>query len=238
MAGDGGADTMSTGILDSFDLIRIISLPERKDRRREMRDELSRAGLGSDSRVAFFDAIRPSDKGAFTSVGAHGVFLSHCAVLEEAVSLNASVLILEDDCDLSPDAPQYVPSTEWDIFYGGYIPADPGALQQSDIVGAHMMGFSKAGAAQVLSYLRAIRTSDIHPPIDGAYVWFRRDNPQVRTLFAEPPLGNQRPSRSDIEPGHFYNRLPVLKNMVQLVRQVRRSAGQRGLARTDGRRHN
>lgn len=39
--------------------------------------------------------------------------------------------------------------------------------------------------------------------VDGAYSWFRKDHPFLRTLLADPELGYQRPSRSDIFTGHW-----------------------------------
>ena len=215
----------------AFDLIRVINLPHRRDRRAQMERELARAGLAGDPRVAFFDAIRPADQGRFSSIGAHGVYMSHRAILREAASRSSSVLILEDDCDFAEGIEEKVVGADWDILYGGYTAADPTDLARSDIIGAHMMGFSATGAKRVLDFLDAIETDEIHPPIDGAYVWFRRANPAVAVLFAEPPLGFQRPSRSDIEPGALYNRLPLIRGVVEIARRARRAFT--GKKRTD-----
>jgi glycosyl transferase family 25 len=203
-----------------FDIIRIINLPERKDRRRETMRELAALGLAGDPRVAFFPAIRPADAGAFSSIGARGVYQSQLAILREAASLGCSVLILEDDCAFSPDARDFDFGQEWDIFYGGYYASDPANLTGSDIIGAHMMGFSAKGARQVCAFLDTLEFEGLHPPIDGAYVRFRRAHPEVPTRFAVPPLANQRPSRSDIADLRFYDRLPVLREIASVVRGV------------------
>ena len=207
-------------MFEAFDIIRVINLRSRRDRRNQMLAQLQSVGLADDARVAFFDAIRPVDKGPFSSVGAHGVYLSHKAILQEAVDRSASVLILEDDCDISESALQLDIGRGWDVFYGGYLASDPSDLDNSDIIGAHMMGFSAEGAKSMLDYLNGLCLSAQHPPIDGAYVWFRRDNPKSIALFAVPPVGFQRPSRSDIEPGKIFNRVPVLREVVGLVRSI------------------
>ena len=210
-------------IFDAFDRIRIVNLAHRRDRRAEMAGELRRVGLAGDPRVAFFDAIRPDDPGDFTSIGARGVYLSQRAILDEAAAAGESVLILEDDCDFAPHAEQYDPPRDWAIFYGGYQPSDPADLANSDIIGAHMMGFSADGARLVSAYLRDLTYTGIHPPIDGVYVWFRRAHPEIPTRFAEPPLGHQRSSRTDIADLAFFDRWPGLRTAAGLARRVRRA---------------
>lgn len=219
----GERQTVKQGvILDSFDMIRIVNLPERRDRRREMMRELRKVGLADDPRVAFFPAIRPADKGNFSSIGAHGVYQSQRAILREAAAKKASVLILEDDCDFTADTESYATGTPWDIFYGGYYAADPANLQTSDIIGAHMMGFTAEAARRISAYEPTLGPGVEHPPIDGLYVWFRRDNPDVATAFAVPPIGNQRASRSDIAAGKIFDRIPVVRDLVELLRRLRR----------------
>ena len=55
-----------------------------------------------------------------------------------------------------------------------------------------MMGFSSKGAKLVSAYLEQLEYDGIHPPIDAAYIWFRRANPTLVTYFAEPSLAGQR----------------------------------------------
>lgn len=212
-------------MFESFDIVRIINLKDRRDRRAEMVEELRRAGVDGDPKVQFFEAIRPADKAGFTSIGLHGVFKSHLAILEEAAAKNASVLILEDDCDFSADVATARIDPSFDIFYGGYTASNPADLHASDIIGAHMMGFSARTAPKVCEYLKRLYAEGHHLSIDGAYVWYRRAHPSDKAIFAEPPLGWQRPSRSDIEPGPFYNRWIGLRSVVQGLRQLRRAVG-------------
>jgi len=206
---------------DAFDVIRVINLPERSDRRREMEEELEILGLLNDPRVAFFPAIRPADQGDFTSVGARGVYESQKQLLAEAASRGQAILVLEDDCAFRGGAKDYVAPTEWDIFYGGYLARQPENLLTSDIEGAHMMGFSARGARSVATYLKNLCYEGIHPPIDAAYVWFRREYPSVQTVFAVPPLARQRASRSDIAPPKAWDRVPLLRSASSALRQLR-----------------
>lgn len=214
-------------IFDAFDRIRVVNLPHRRDRRAEMEAELRRVGLANDPRVAFFAAFRPDDKGDFTSIGARGVYASQRAILDEAAAAGESVLILEDDCDFTANAAQYDAPRDWDIFYGGYEAFDPADLNGSDIIGAHMMGFSAAGAKRVSEYLRDLTYEGIHPPIDAAYIWFRRAHPEVATRFAVPPLGHQRSSRTDIADLAFFDRWPGLRQAAGLARRVKRALARR-----------
>ena len=215
-------------IFDQFDSIRIINLPYRKDRRADMERELSRVGLSGDSRVVFFDACRPDDAGTFTSRGAHGVFKSQLAILEEAAAKNQRVLILEDDVDFIAGAQDYVPPRDWSIFYGGYQASDPDDLYNSDIIGAHMMGFSPETAADLAHYLNTLEYEGIHPPIDGAYIWYRRKFPDVPTLFAEPALGHQRPSRTDIADTKLFDRIPLVRDAAGFARRIKRTLSRNG----------
>ncbi|WP_056376133.1 MULTISPECIES: hypothetical protein [unclassified Sphingopyxis] len=214
-------------IFQHFDRIRIINLPYRTDRRRAMERELAKVGLAGDPRVSFFDAIRPESAGSFTSIGARGVYASQKILLGEAAAAGESLLILEDDCIFSPGAENRTFSGDWDIFYGGYHASIPSDLPRSDIQGAHMMGFSRQAASLVFDYLEQLQYEGIHPPIDGAYVWFRRANPEVRTLFAEPPLAGQRPSRSDIASLAWFDRLPLLRSAATFARSLRRGASRK-----------
>jgi glycosyl transferase family 25 len=205
----------------NFDLLRIINLPARTDRRQQMERELRRVGLGGDPRVGFFPAIQPHDEAPFRSRGEKGVFLSHVAVLREAADRGASVLILEDDADFT-EALATAGQASGDIFYGGYEADRPGDLHNSDIIGAHCMGFSAGTAAALLPYLTELLDHSSPPPIDGAYVWFRRAHPEVATVFAIPPIAVQRPSRSDIAALRFFDRIPLLRGAAGQARRLKR----------------
>ena len=203
-------------LFERYERVVVISLPERTDRRREMVRNLGP--------IEFFDAVRPFDKGPFQSIGAHGCYLSHLAVLKQG----GSVLILEDDCDFLPHAFDYrVPPVG--VFYGGWL-----EMTDSYIIGSHCMGFNARAAKLAASYLTNLLDPDfpadpqaaselgfnpaIRPPVDGAYVWFRRAHPELTTEFAR--ISVQRPSRSDCTPGRF-DGIPALRPIAQLGRKLR-----------------
>lgn len=218
-------------VFQCFDRIDVVSLRERKDRRRDLTSALRAAGLTDFSKLSFFDAYQISGSGMFRSVGSHGCYLSHIAILADAAMKKQSVLILQDDCEFRPGAGQYeVP--ECDVFYGSHA-------EDSDvIIGAHCMGFSVRAAEAATRYLlslldpatppepTAARSPDfnpaIRPPIDGALVWFRREHPDMKTHFAL--LADQRATRSDVTPGKL-DRIPVFRETMEFARRLRRLKG-------------
>lgn len=225
-------------VFDTYDRIRIINLVHRTDRRREMIEQLRKVGLENDPRVQFFAAIAPEGTGIFSRRGYLGSFLSQHTVLKEAAEAGESVLILEDDCDfILPDALEYKMREETDVFYGGYlIASDPSDLAGSDIIGAHFMGFSARAAKAADEYLTAFVKPDFppdpiaaaapgydhafRPPIDGAYVWFRRAHPELVTVFAM--LSDQRASRTDIGDQRWFDLVPGLRELAGMARAVKR----------------
>ncbi|GAA4222809.1 hypothetical protein GCM10022253_32150 [Sphingomonas endophytica] len=209
-------------LFDDFDQVRIINLKHRTDRRAQMIGELRRIGADADPRLAFFDACRFDDAGTFTSIGARGVYYSHLTILEDAAAQGASVLILEDDVDFTAAARDTTLPADWQIFYGGHYAAQPDDLQRSDIIGAHCMGFRAEIVPALAAYLRGLLALDDHPPIDGAYVWYRRAHPEIVTHFAVPPIADQRPSRTDIAELRFFDRWPGLRQAAQLARRLKR----------------
>lgn len=209
-------------IFPGFDRIRIINLPSRPDRRAEMLRELRRVGLGDDPRVQFVDGILVEDKAPWRAPGEKGVFLAQLGIITDAASAGESVLILEDDVDFTPAAVSWGRPDECDIAYGGYFPADPNDLQSTDIIGAHCIGFSARAVHALAPFLSDLLNHQSPPPIDGAYVWFRRQREGFRTEFAEPVVAVQRPSRSDITPAHRYDKIAVLKGPMAGARRLKR----------------
>lgn len=206
----------------AFDMIRVINLPSRTDRRREMIGELRRIGLAGDPRVRFVDGILVEDKAPFRAPGEKGVFLAHLGILREAAEANRSVLILEDDVDFGGDAENWPPSSQFDISYGGYVASIPGDLANSDIIGAHCMGFSARVVQALVPFLEQLLYHESPPPIDGAYVWFRRQHPEFASSFADPTIAVQRPSRSDIATLKAFDRITVFRGAVEVTRGLKR----------------
>lgn len=211
---------VGVSLFAAFESIRILNLPHRSDRRREMMGELAKFGLADDHRVSVFPGSTATDPGPFSSAGEHGCYLSHLALLKDASAAGKRVLVLEDDCDFLPEAADYVLPDEWDIFYGGYTADDPDNLETSNMIGAHCMGYSPRAASALAAYLEellqpgfepdALAVAQGHyqpglnPPFDGAIVWFRRAHPEMKTVFAQVAV--QRSSRSDIAPATLLDR--------------------------------
>ena len=173
--------------------------------------ELRRVGL--ESRARFFPACRPDDRGKFRSVGEHGVFLSHLAILKEAASSGTSVLILEDDCDFTRASSEERESS--DIMWGGYT------LFPEHIEGAHCLGFSATTVQRLVPYLEDL-LARAWIPIDGAYVWFCRDNPDLHVDACSPVIAIQRPSHSDIAGRHGLDRFGPARPLVSILRKLMR----------------
>lgn len=209
-------------VFGGFDRIRIINLPTRTDRRREMTAELERLGVARDPRIQFVDGILVTDQAPFRAPGEKGVFLAHLKILKEAAAAEENVLILEDDVDFAAGAADWNGVIDCDIAYGGYEASNPADLQQSDIIGAHCMGFSPRATKALVPFLERLLSRESPPPIDGAYVWFRRQNPDFVTKFANPTIAAQRPSRSDIAKLRLFDRLRVLRGPISLARSAKR----------------
>lgn len=215
-----------SSLFEAFDRIRVVSLPDREDRRRSIARQLKHV------RFEFFDAYRVSKPGPFHKTGSFGAFLSHLQILGEAALRDEGVLILQDDCIFRPIAFDYqVPPC--DIFYGSH------EAEQDLLIGAHCMGFSANAAKLAKDYLLKLLDPtfpadpaarmepgfdpSVRPPIDGALVWFRRAHPHLKTEFAL--LADQRRSRSDVSPGRI-DRLPVFREAARITRWLFPKASQ------------
>lgn len=236
-------------LADLFERILIVSLPSRTDRRRDMVKQLQHAGMPlQPGRVEFFDAIRPDDAGGFPSIGARGCFLSHLTLLSQARDDRlANLLVIEDDLSFTArflrDQSLVVDrlrSTPFELVYLGHklfeSPTEPEPAEgatfipwQGRIDQTHFYGITRETIARLAECLDQIRQRPPgHPDggpmqIDGGFNTFRRQNPDVTTLIAVPELGVQRSSRSDIASAKFFDRIPVLRDLADMARSVRRS---------------
>ena len=233
-------------LFDYFDHTYIINLEHRLDRRREMLDNLGRLGVSLDARpISFFKAVRPENAGGFRTIGARGCFMSHLGVLKDAArSGYDKILIFEDDLDFTADFERRVPGVvqaleekQWGAFYGGHeIPnlKPRGDLVLEEIpneIGVicnHFIGFRAPHIAQLVEYLEAILSRPPGDPaggpmdVDGAYSWYRGSHRDCLTFGCFPPLGVQRPSRTDISDTPWYDRLPLLNEPLRKLRKLKR----------------
>jgi len=219
---------------DLIDAIYVINLPFRVDRRAEISTQLSRLGLGfNHPKVRLFEAVRPDDAGEFPSIGARGCFMSHLGVLRASIAKSAkSVLILEDDADFTPEFVKIdtnevadIAAKPWEILYLGYsignqIQEVTGLIQPIaptlTVKQTHAMIFRGPALFRAADYLEKMAArpggdkagGPMH--VDGAYSWFRRDNPDIAAAIASSPWAVQRASKTDIHDTGWKERIPLL----------------------------
>lgn len=246
-ASDGSVNE-KTGLLQLGPMF-VINLASRADRRKEFAAELARLGLGFDGEhVRLFEAVRPPEKGSFPSLGARGCFMSHLGILRQAEAEGLEqYIVCEDDLNFSRDFTTRLPavlaelqSTPWDIFYPGSgdpaaplpKPGDGGSglrRVESDekLQCTHFIVFRRSAISQLGEYLENMLERPAGHPhggpmhVDGAFNHFRADHPGITTLVSDPPLGHQRPSRTDIHDLRWYDRTPFIRDLTSLARRAR-----------------
>lgn len=235
--------------LNYFEKIYIINLSFRTDRKKEILEQLLKIGLSFDTcNVELFPAIRPESKGGFTSIGARGCFMSHLEILKKSKSAGFSrILILEDDLNFSSNFTNRINAvieamkkTQWSVFYGGYEINTPelNNLYHNDldiievppelpINTTHFIAFQNPAIHQLIDHLNLLMSREPGDPrggpmhVDGAYFWFRKQNPEIKTLISTPILGYQRPSRTDIHKLKWFDKLPIMSGFVNLIRKLK-----------------
>ena len=241
---------LGADLLSIFELVQVINLKERRDRREQMASELRRLGLTlGEPGVELIEASRFADSAGFSTAGARGCFESHLRALRRAAELGArSTLILEDDCDFANEIRTTLPaalgalrSRTWAVFYGGYIRWSHEREQldspltlaspRDSFIGTHFIGLSSDAVKQLVPYLTAMAARPPGSPeggpmhVDGAYDWFRAAHPHLQAWVANPALGHQRPSRSDVHLTITVDRTPLVRDIISLTRRVRRGLG-------------
>ena len=196
-------------LYDYFGRIAIIHLPERTDRLRALKRELTRIGIDvRGSKVTIPEAPMPADTGGFPSRGVHGNFLSHLGILRDALRDGLeSVWVLEDDAifsrrfareagaagdraaraDLGPLLPRAIRS----LTGAGRSAARARSLRPEALLVALLRGSTAGcsrGSSTTSSETMANQPGDPRGGrlyIDGAYTLFRRFNPDVTTLVGQ-----------------------------------------------------
>jgi glycosyl transferase, family 25 len=245
---------ISTAFLDATGPIVLVNLPYRADRRQEFASQLQGLGLSYDHpKVQVFAAIRPETAEGFPTIGTRGCFLSHLGILRKALADGWDrVLICEDDLDFADDALARLPGitarlagSDWAMFYGGYgdtvsgTEVAPGLVKLDPASGVsctHFYAIRGPAIADLVRYLDSMLAREPgHPDggpmhYDGALCWFRKAHPQHMTLAAVPPIGVQRPSRTDIHDLRWFDRWPGFRSLTSLARKV--FGARRGTSRT------
>lgn len=235
-------------LLEVFGQIFIINLPDRADRRREMDEQLALIGLGLDHPgIALFPAVRPDDRGEWTSIGARGCFMSHLGVLRQARAQGLErILILEDDMDwtsgfLAHGAGVLAALEErgWGFVHGGLDRGEPGAapvpepLAPDQPIGqTHFIALAGPAIGEAEAYLAAMAARPGGDPaggpmhVDGAYCWFRAAHPEVAAFAFRPAAATQRASRTDIHDPRWFDRLALVAPVVAWLRRLRNRRSQ------------
>lgn len=226
--------------MSQFDKIYVINLPNRTDRKRQIEKQLEKVNLSFlDSRVEIFEACRPNNKGKWPTIGARGCFYSHLNLLKCALRNGYdSVLILEDDVDWSDSFLKNAETTldlleglDWDLLHGGIksgfdAPAFIRVLPTDELLLSHFVAIRGEVISQVVSYLESMAKREGGHPlggpmhVDGAYNWFRKDNPTVSAYLATPAIALQRPSRTDVHELAWPDRTPILSHIINYFRPV------------------
>ena len=227
---------------DSFGLIRVINLPDRTDRYREMTQQLADLGMSFEpGKVDLYVATRPTETAGFNSLGERGCYTSHLEILRDARDRGVeSVLVLEDDVEVLPKDLQEIGRVAaglavrtWGFAYLGHKISGSGAgadglLACSEpLQTTHCYAVHRDALGAVVDYLESCLTRPPGDPVggpmpvDGALSMFRAAHPEVVTLIAQPVLAVQRSSRSDITYRSFET-IPGIKQAMGFARVLRR----------------
>jgi GR25 family glycosyltransferase involved in LPS biosynthesis len=243
------------GILDYFDRLAIVHLPDRTDRYRALQRELSRIGIDIEGpKVKIPDPPMPATANGFTSRGVYGSFLSHLEIIEGAYRDGLdTVWVLEDDAIFSrkfnaqqAGLAEYLRSNAWDQLFIGHtvledLPASPtGLLRYSGpFIWAHCYAVHRRIMPRLIEYLRnTIERETGHPEggkvyIDAAYFLFRQQNPDVICVVSSPCYSVQKGSQSSLNNPRWYQR-PQFGAAVNLGREIRDEFWRHGWLRIDG----
>lgn len=234
--------TDTANLTRHFDRIRIISLRRRTDRRSETVQEFARHGLAIDGdRVAFFDAIEPPEAGGFSNPAVRGCFLSHLAVLEQALEAGArNVLVIEDDIAfargfsrLASEALRQLEAQPWDLAYLGHAQdSQVGPPAWLPVAGpmlhAHCYAVNGPALEGLVDFLkRMLARPPGHPDggpmhYDGALSTWMAQTPTLCARYFSRNLGYQRPSRTDLHPPSLLDRHALLMPVRWLYRRLKR----------------
>ncbi|WP_254174528.1 glycosyltransferase family 25 protein [Planktothrix pseudagardhii] len=223
-------------LIDFFDHVYVINLPERKDRLEQMKRELIKMNIPLTSeKVEIFPAIKPESAESFPSIGARGCLLSHYHILKQAKERQCNrVLILEDDLAISKYFEENearlleeLQQIDWALVYFGHfldqdknIKTEPMVSLKpwvKDIQTAHFYGVNGKILERLVNFFEEIQRRPAgHPDggpmhVDGVLSTFRKQNPDLITIVVTPSMGLQRGSSSDITPKWFDRITPIQK---------------------------
>jgi glycosyl transferase, family 25 len=230
-------------LIEYFDRTCIINLPERTDRLRLIRKEIRPCGADAHpDKVQVPHAPKVDDANGFASKGVYGSYLSHFNILKDALRDGLqTVWTLEDDAAFShrmvrdqARIVEFLQRNPWDMCFFGHslrheLDGMPKGLihHTAGFRWAHCYAIHSRVLPRLIEYLEAnianprgdLRGGKMY--IDGAYSLFRRFNPDVVSLVANPVMSVQRGSVSSLAGGRWYDRSKLLSPLVSLARSTR-----------------
>lgn len=250
------------GLLDYFDRLAIIHLPDRDDRLRALIRELGACGIDiKDPKVVIPHAPMPATANGFRSRGVYGSFLSHLEILEAAYNDGLeTVWTIEDDAIFSKrfrlqqeQIARYLRENEWDICFIGHsggvgyagekdIPNSPtGLLRYSGpFIWAHNYAVHRRIMPRLIEFVRgSSEREEGHAEggkiyIDAAYFFFRQFNPDVVSIVSSPCLSVQKGSESSLNARKIYDRVFGIRSLATLAREIRDECWRQGWLRIYG----
>jgi glycosyl transferase, family 25 len=234
-------------LLKYFDVTYLVNLPERKDRLRAATKELARAGWAiAPGGVQLYAAKRVAARAGFPSPEIRGCFQSHLECIRTAHTQGKkNILMIEDDFALTSVIGKMTSSIisqldtlRWDFCYFGHeytgqIPLANPQTQDVKLVPfydeirtTHCYAINGRVFSRLLEHLERVASGtegdqQFGPmPIDGAFNIFRRVNPDVSALIANPKISWQLSSRSDITP-RFIDGIEWLRPLVNILRNIK-----------------
>lgn len=226
-----------------FDHIYIINLDERHDRWHRILRDLAELGITlPNDKFERFNALKFPESLGFPTSGARGCFLSHLAVLKDALEKNfETIAIIEDDCAFELPGPISllgyniaVESEDWDLFYPGYHNVTrfqnegSGILDVADrycIGGAHFYSVRKKILPSLIDHLESALSEleagvDREGHVDVVYTEFRAETPGIKTLVASPAWAFQRRTLSNVQPRRTIDQLGFMMGPMAMLRGV------------------
>jgi glycosyl transferase family 25 len=243
-------------ILDYFDRMAIVHLPDRVDRFRGLRRELARIGIDiRGPKVSIPLLPMPETDNQYRSRGVYGNFLSHLEIIETAYRDGLqTVWVLEDDAIFSKrfqtqqkQIAEYLRQSEWDICFIGHsvykeLPASPTGLLRfsGPFVWAHSYAVHRRIMPRLIEYLRKSNEREASHPeggklyIDAAYFYFRQNNPDVICVVSSPCFSVQKGSRSSLNTGPWHQKYAAAVFLLNFARGIRDECWRQGWLRIDG----
>lgn len=160
----------------------------------------------------------------------------------------SNVLVMEDDLAISPTLIaqqsaliEQLQGQDWGMVYLGHYltdrnlaKVDPNGRSPEAAVllqpytlkiqTTHFYGVNGQILDRLIAFLEQVQQRpNGHPDggpmhVDGAYSTFRAQNPDITTLIAEPNLGWQRSSSSDINASAWYDYVPLVRGVANAAR--------------------